>query len=220
MYFKHQTGWRGRVPRLARREAGIVSGIAFAVLAAGGCAQRPVVSVIRLVDHREPGSTERLRESFQEAWYNLDRHGNVDLVLRRSSRPGVENALTQLVHIRSVWRPIPGRTVTHRTQINGTITYYLVSGRTGTAYDGAGSVFFKEKRGGRLIGAIELAKLRPTRHLASSSPPFARAEISGEFVAVHDPRRVIQLVNEMNRLFGPPPLYQSVFNKSSSEPRP
>ncbi len=196
--------------RLARREARIVVGIALAVFAAGGCAQRPVVSVIRLVDHRAPGSTERFRETFQEAWYNLDRHGNVDLVLRRLSHPGAgaESTLTQLVHIRSVWRPIPGRTVTHRTQINGTITYYLVSGRTGTAYDGAGSIFFKEKRGGRLIGAIEHAKLRPTRHLASSSPLFARAEISGEFAAVHDPRRVIQLVNEMNRLFGPPPAYQ------------
>lgn len=218
----HQTGRRGQTLRLARRDARIVAGITLALLAAGGCTQRPVISVIRLVDHRAPGSTERLRETFQEAWYNLDRHGNVDLVLRRSSHPGAgaENALTQVVHIRSVWRPIPGRTVTHRTQINGTITYYLVSGRTGTAYDGAGSVFFKEKRGGRLIGAIEHAKLHPTRHLASSSPLFTRAEISGEFAAVHDPRRVIQLVNEMNRLFGPPPPYQGVFKNSFSEPRP
>lgn len=172
-----------------------------------GCAPRSTVSVVRLVDHREAGKTERFRESFHEAWYRLDDHGNIDLVLRRPGRPrdGMDGSLTQLIHIRSIWRPIPGRTVADRTQINGTITYYIVSGRSGTAYDGAGSVFFKRMRGGRLIGAIEHAKLRPTRHLVSSSPLFARAEISGEFTAVHDPRRVIQLVNEMNALFGPPP---------------
>ena len=184
-------------------------GLALAFLGVGGCTKVSTVSVIRVVDHREGGASERFIESFNEAWYDLDEHGNVDLVLRRSARPheGTNSPLNQIVHIRSVWRSVPGRTPSQRTQINGTITYYLVSGRTGTAYDGAGSIFFKEKRG-RLIGAIELAKLRPTRHLISSSPLFARAEVSGEFTAVRDRRRVVQLVNDMNRLFGPAPAYR------------
>ena len=185
-------------------------GILLAFGAVGGCAPRSTVSVVRLVDHYKPGKTERFHESFQEAWYKFDDHGNIDLVLRRSGRArgGIDGSLTQLVHIRSIWHPIPGRTVADRTQINGTITYYLVSGRTGTAYDGAGSVFFERERDGRLTGAIEHAKLHQTRHLASSSPLFTRAEISGEFTAIEDPRRVIQLVHEMNRLFGPAPAYQ------------
>lgn len=180
--------------------------IALAMLATCGCARNPGVSVIRLVDHREPGKTERFRESFSEAWYRIDDHGNIDLVLRRSGgrHNGDDASLTQLVHVRTIWRPVPGRTVSNRTQINATITYFLVSGRTGTAYDGAGSVFFRKKRDGRLVGAIEHAQLNQTRRLASSSPLFARAEVSGEFTAIEDPQRVIRLVNEMNQLFGPP----------------
>lgn len=194
---------------------GFLFSLALAFITVGGCTKSANVSVIRIIDHRHPGATERFRESFQEAWYDLDEHGNVDIVLRRSARPheDTHSPLDQVVHIRSVWRSIPGRTPAQRTQINGTITYYLVSGRTGTAYDGAGSVFFREKRG-RLVGAIELAKLRPTRHLVSSSPLFARAEISGEFTALRNRRRVVQLVNEMNQLFGPAPPFQPDTNQS------
>ena len=171
-----------------------------------GCTRRPQVSAFRIVDYLASGETTRYRESFSEAWYTLDSHGNVDLVLRRTGgETGSGQPLTQLVHIHSVWRPVPGRTITGRTQINGTVTYYLLSGRVGTAYDGAGSVFFTKNKDGKLYGTLEWAIVSPTRRLGAESPLFTRAELTGEFVAESDPRRVIQLTNEMNRLFGPAP---------------
>ena len=184
--------------------------MAITLLAVAGCAPVSSVSVVQLVDHRQAGKTERFRESFKEAWYRLDNHGNIDLVLRRSGGPrdGLDGSLTQLVHIRSIWRPIPGRTVADRTQINGTITYYILSGRVGSAYDGAGSVFYWKKKDGTLFGTVDRALVRPTRRLGDYQPLFVQAELSGEFVALPDSRRVVELLNKMNGLFGLPPSFQ------------
>ena len=138
----------------------------------------------------------------------LDEHGNVDLVLRRSTagQTNTNRVITQVVHIRSFWRSIPGETVAHRTQINGLITYCIISGRGGATFEGAGSVFFKQKRrGNTLSGTLDLASLQPKRQLVSDSPVFKRAELTGTFRATHDPRRVVRIINDMNRLFGPLP---------------
>ena len=169
-----------------------------------GCAAR--TSVFNIVDYREAGQARRYQETFHEAYYDVDGEGNVDVVLRRKE-PGQSNPaleITQVIHLRTVWRSIPGKTVAERTQINATVSYSIVSGRIGALFEGAGSVFIKENRAGDLLGgALELALLKPKRRLSVGGDIFALAELSGEFRAVKDRRRVVRIVNDMNRLFGP-----------------
>ncbi len=195
------------VPGLARTVLALSTAVAIGSATLLGCSQRKPVSMFQIVDYREPGTTERYRESFDDAYYKLDDHGNLDLVLRRTTPGGgePEDTLTQVLHIHSVWRSIPGRTVSHRTQLNATVTYCLVNGRIGTAYEGTGSVQFQRARDGGLTGTLDRALLRPRRRLVADRPLFARAVMTGQFHATHDPRRVVQLINQMNSLFGPPP---------------
>ncbi len=181
------------------------------VVTAGGCSAR--WSRFLVVDYRDTGEPKRYQETFKEAYYSIGGDGNVELVLRRSqpseSDPDVD--ITQLIHIRTVWRSIPGQTVADRTQINGVISYLIAGGGVGATFEGAGSVFFKEnRRGDRLRGTLERALLRPTRRLAGGHSLFNRAQLQGEFQAKRDRRRVVRLVHEMNRLFGPLPPYEVV----------
>ncbi len=169
-----------------------------------GCAER--VSRMAITDYREPGLAARYQETFDEAYYDIDALGNVDVVLVRGSVLANDNSdrPIQVVHIRSFWRPIPGRTVTHRTQINGTVTYYITSGSVGATFEGAGSVFFKRnKRLDTLSGSLDLARLKPVRRLTQDGAIFRSADITGEFHAVRDRRRLVRIIHEMDRRFAP-----------------
>ncbi|MGB2987339.1 MAG: hypothetical protein WBE26_15850 [Phycisphaerae bacterium] len=210
-----ETKQRSVMPRARRVHSGgavasaLIAAVALPLFVATGCSVR--ASTFEIVDYREPGKAKRYRETFDEGYYDLDEHGNVDVVLRRAA-PGESDpkqTITQTIHIRSVWRSIPGETVAHRTQLNGTVSYHIVAGRIGATFDGAGSVFFNlNYRKDSLTGTLDLAVLRPKRQLATGSSLFKRAELKGEFHATRDPRRVVRIINEMDRLFGPLPPHQ------------
>jgi hypothetical protein len=169
-----------------------------------GCRTTPTQLIV--VNYLGSGEVERFGETFEEAYYDRDAQGNVDIVLRRASRNTQTPAdkITQIVHLKTIWRSIPGRTVAHRTQLNGTVTYCIVGPSIAATFEGAGSIFYKqEKRSGELIGSIDLARLSPVRRIGDHEPLFDHAELSGTFRAKHDPLRVVTAVNEINRVFGP-----------------
>jgi hypothetical protein len=183
-----------------------VAGAAAVVAAASGCSA--YASTFEIVDYRQAGSAERYRETFDEGYFDIDEHGNVDIVLRRAAPTSdrASQTITQIVHIKSVWRSIPGTTVAHRTQLNGTISYHILSGQTGASFEGAGSIFFDLGMGkDSLSGTLGLAVLHPKRRLAADPLLFRQAELKWHFRASRDPRRVVRIVNEMNRLFRQPP---------------
>ncbi len=175
-----------------------------------GC-NRPKTTEFDVVDYRHNGEVSRYRETFSEGYYGIDGAGNMDLVLLRE-KYDVEDPVAnikQVIHIRTFWRSIPGVTVAHRTQINGRVTYFIQSGELGQTFEGAGSVFFyPDRRGDGMSGTLDLARLKPVRRLAASADLFERVDLSGTFVATRDPKRVQQIVHEMNRRFGPRPRYQ------------
>jgi len=170
-----------------------------------GCTVGP--STFEIVDYRNPGDAKRYRESFDEAYYDCDQNGNVNIVLRRTGgRSAGESEVTQIVRIRSVWRPVPGKTGSNATQINATVSYYIVEGRVGDTLEGAGCVFFTQNRAeNALSGSLDRAVLLPKRQLTSGEALFARAELSGEFRATRDRRQVVRIMNEADRHFGPLP---------------
>ena len=144
--------------RPARRLA--LLALAGAALIAG-CSAR--TSTFDIIDYREGAGARPFRETFDEAYYDFDASGNVDIVLRRiepaDADPGLE--ITQVIHIRTVWRSIPGKTIAHRTQINAAVSYAIVHGGMQASFEGAGSVFFTENRAKSAInGTLEQALLR------------------------------------------------------------
>lgn len=163
----------------------------------GGCAR--VQNEIELVDYGSRGRRHVTRLRFDDAVYSIDDMGQLNLVMR--SRPaGEADPAEHTVHVRTVWRSLPGKTTAHPRQINGTISYCAWIGTQGVCYEGAGSVFFSERRGGdELSGRIELVRLRPTRKSTAADIPFAEAELSGTFRATHDRRTTVRLVNDLKR---------------------
>ena len=149
---------------------------------AAGCSIRS--SAIDIIDYRGPGEAKRYHETFDEAYYDVDKEGNVHIVLRRETSGNGQQGrpITQVVHIRSLWRSIPGRTVAHRTQINSTLTYCMTSGYETAMFEGAGSVFFtRSDRTDTLTGRLDLARLRPVHTRTAQRTLFRGAELSGEF---------------------------------------
>ncbi|MGI0149523.1 MAG: hypothetical protein ACREDF_08345 [Thermoplasmata archaeon] len=162
------------------------------------------MSTVEIVSYRETGESTRYRETFDEAYYDLDEAGNVDIVLHRMT-PGAmspEDAVAQTIHVRTVWRCVPGQTVAHSTQINGTVTYAIVGGDVGATFEGAGSVFFRENRAkDEITGTLDLVRLKPAKKLNNGSDLFYRTELSAEFRAKRDPRTVVAFVHSISEKF-------------------
>jgi hypothetical protein len=177
------------------------------LVALAGCAPRD--STLRIVDHRSSGGAEVYAETFADGVYERLPDGNVTIVLHRREVQHGQAPLEQTVVVRSVWRPILGTTVAERTQVNATISYFLVQGDIGASFEGGGSVFFDEDvRKGTLTGTIEHASLEPIRRLGRGGALLTNAELSGRFRARRDPRFVVRLLNDAERAFGPLPPYQ------------
>ncbi|KAA0222435.1 MAG: hypothetical protein HS102_04410 [Planctomycetia bacterium] len=157
-----------------------------------------------VVDHLPSGIAEHYRETFNEACFDIDTEGNVNVVLRQEQPfpddPG--RTLLQVVHVRSFWKPIPGVTVAHDRQINAVVRYAVYDGRSGACFEGAGSAFFRDTRDGRtLVGELGLVCLSPKARLNEGRTVFERAELSGRFTALRDPRRVTRWRNELEGWF-------------------
>ena len=177
-------------------------GVVFAILP--GCAAS--FSTFNIVDFRDAANANRYRETFNEGFYDLDDQGNLRLVLRRNrpAKTADETDIVQVISIQSVWRSIPGETVADKNQINAKVCYSILGGGQGSTFEGAGSVFYKRKRlGDAITGTLDRAVLRPGRALRDGKALFLRAELSGRFRAVRDPRQVVRIINEVERLFGP-----------------
>ena len=166
-----------------------------------GCSPRQ--SVFRITDYRDAHQPITYTEGFAEAYYSIDDQGNLDLVLRRST-PGEKDhdeTITQIIHIRSFWRSIPGRTVASSSQINSTISYLIMTGRVGATFEGAGSVFFKENRSqNTLTGSLDEAFLSPTKRRGGGMDLFRHARLTGTFRATNDLRRTVRIINEIEQM--------------------
>ncbi len=169
---------------------------------------RPTVTRFEVIDYRASGAEARYRETFTEGYYDLDAAGNLNVVLSREKRDPEDPAsqITQVIHIRTFWRSIPGVTVAERSQINAEVAYYIVSGDVGQSFEGAGSVIYHADRDDdQITGQLDLARLKPARQLIAADDLFERVDLSGTFVATRNRRRVHDTVHDMTRRFGPRP---------------
>lgn len=178
------------------------------LVAMTGCSEKG--TRFSIVNHRSVGETEHFHELFDECYYSVSPGGNVDVVARRRIPADAENeALTQIVHIRTVFRAVPGTTHADSTMINGLVNYAIVGEGGGACFEGAGFVSCKEDRKRiELSGELEEARLHPNRRVGRVGDIFNQAVIQGTFQASRDTKKVVAILNELSRYFGPQPRYQ------------
>jgi hypothetical protein len=155
---------------------------------------------VQIVERPNAVETRRYQENFPEAYYDVDRLGNLRMVLRKHRSPSLEgDELTQTIVVESVWNSIPGVTVMHRTQINGTVLYALAGRRISQALTGAGSVHFSENDAkDRLTGTISNVTL-VAQGPSEDDDFLQRVELSGDFSARRDPHQTLRLAHDVKR---------------------
>ena len=164
-----------------------------------------------ITDYHGKGEPNRYFQDFEECYYDLDAMGNVDIVARHTDllTTDPDDATTQIVRLHGIWQAVPGTTRAESTQLNTTVSYWIMGESGGVGFEGGGFIVFTEDaRGNVLTGELELSALQPTRQVGNPPVPFAQAELIGRFSATRDKRRVIRVVNEMKRFFGPAPRYE------------
>lgn len=181
---------------------GVMMGVAT------GCAPRE--TRLEIQAFRDDGETELLFQQFETCYYALSAGGHMDIVMQSEtpSRIDPTQTILQAVHLRGFWKPLPGTTLAEETMINGTVCYMIVTGTAAVGYHGGLFISFKENpRRGRLTGKVESSRLTPLRKRGGAQEPFAAALAKGTFVAKRDRRRVVKILNEMERRLGPLPEY-------------
>lgn len=166
-----------------------------------GCSSR--VATLSITDYISPDSTVRYRQSFDEAYFDVDANRTVDIILHSQSSDFrvPDSTIRQVIHIRSVWESVPGSTVAEKSQINATVVYVLQGRGAVAIFEGGGSLFFdRSDDGGELKGTLELARLKPAVGSSGDAAIFARPVLEARFRAQRNSRRVVRLVNETSRL--------------------
>ncbi len=185
--------------------------IALLALPCAGAGCHPRSTRFEVVDYSADGAPARYYEEFDECFYDLDAQGNIEIVARRkgSMGPDDQNPVTQVVHLSSIWRAVPGTTEVESTQLNATIKYWIRGPSGGVGFEGAGFVLFQENyKRETLTGELELSNLRLTRQVGTSPLLFEQMELTGAFRATRNKRWAVRITNEMERYFGPMPRYE------------
>ncbi len=178
---------------------------AFAMATCGmlvGCTQK--TTIFDVTDYRASGEVERYFQRFDECYYHYDAADNLEIVAKHSGAGEDGGETTQVIHLRTFWVPRPGKTRAERTMINATVSYMLLRWPTGASFDGSGFFSFTENRAHDTIrGTLELSSLQPQRRLGAAERIFERAELKGRIVAKRDRSKVLSILHDMDRLFGP-----------------
>jgi len=172
-----------------------------------GC-QEPVTE-FHMVNVRGAGDREDFHQVFSECYYAISPGGRVDVVARRVDPDQATGlTVTQLVHMRTAFRAVPGTTFAEQSMINATVHFAVLDGHGGVCYEGAGFLSTEENaRRGLLVGELERAHLDKNRSAGRGGEVFQRVDLTGTYHAVRNRAKVFALLNEMNRLFGPQPDY-------------
>jgi hypothetical protein len=163
-----------------------------------------------IVNLRGMGDREHFHERFNECYYTVSPGGRIDIVARRID-PGVPPAdpVTQIVHLRTAFRAIPGTTYAEESMINATVHFAVLDGHGGVCYEGAGFLSSEEDpKKGVLVGELERAHLDENRSAGQGGEIFNRVDLTGTYAATRSRRKVVSLLNEMSRIFGPQPDYR------------
>ena len=110
--------------------------------------------------------------------------------------------LEQVATVRVFWRPVGGRTSMNNTSLNATYRYVLMTPDSVGMYEGAGFVRLWGKNGAATLQARLMdGDLRLTEASANFVDTLGRAKIRGNFSAVYDDKRALDMLLAAHREF-------------------
>jgi len=209
--------------------ASVLLSAALVVTMTGGC--REIETRFDVLSSKNPNNPEQYTERFAAGSFSIDAQNNWDIVfeippsrvdlvrpIMPTSSPDSQPAdapppprrtestmMSQFVHIRVFWRPLPGTTYAESSQTDASILYCLMTGDDAISYEGAGFVYFTQSYDKQTItGQIESATLVPVRTVGEPLDLFGPCRLQGYFVAHQDRRRVVSILQQLRRTLGRP----------------
>ncbi|HSW44964.1 MAG TPA: hypothetical protein VLM89_05290 [Phycisphaerae bacterium] len=153
------------------------------------------------------GREHRHYADFQEASYQAMPGGVLELVLRseRPSSVDLTQTITQILYVKSFWRPQPGTTFVESSQINARAVYAVLTPPTGVRYDGGAFISYKiDRNTGELKGTIESGSLVPRYRLGDAVEPFGSCRFTATIRAAERPRDVVTTLQMLESRFSQP----------------
>lgn len=184
-----------------------------------GCRSRSV-NHFDIVDFRSDQLPAHHFEDFDESYYRISDDNLADIVLRRQVKQagGSNPLIEQIIHLRTYWKPTPGRTFASKSMLNANISYALFNGRSGSSYDGGGFMLYRENPAkGILSGELKDGHLQPLRQVGAELEIFEQVQLSGRFKAMRNDRQVTRMINDLERRLGPLPRLDHVGPSASRQ---
>jgi hypothetical protein len=202
------------------------------------CGCREIETRFDVLSFKNPAASEQYTERFTAGSFSIDAQNDWDIVFEipstrvelvrpqaPASSPASQPAdapaeamkiettfMSQFVHIRVFWKPLPGTTYAESSQTNASILYCMITGDSAISYEGAGFVYFTQSYDKRTItGQIESATLVPVRTVSEPIDLFGPCRLQGYFVAHEDRRRVVSILQQLRNRLGRPMAQPSAF---------
>jgi hypothetical protein len=187
-------------------QKGLVRGATGCVLLVLAGCQIPSTR-IQLTTYDETGKEQHHYADFKRVAFMITPDGLLELAMRSEQPSSLDptQTITQLVHMKQVWRPQPGRTAVQSTQIDAVVRYAILTPPTGVRYDGSAFVFSMIKKDANTItGQIESGRLGLAYLMGDAAPPFGPARLVGPFRAARNEAEVMEISRQLDLLFSKP----------------
>jgi hypothetical protein len=170
-----------------------------------GCQAEPMRVLLTTYDNT--GEPVVHYADFQHAAYHRNAEGLLHIALYGSQPSSLDptQMIQQVVYIREIWNPRPGKTFANQSQINTVVQYAILTPPTGVRYDGTAFVMCDGgEDGDDLEGEIESGNLSPSARMGEVGMPFGHARIEGWIEAEENEAAVMQAIQQMESLFKTP----------------
>ncbi len=179
---------------------------AIGCVLAVGC-QTPRTSRLDFTLFESEGQENRHYADFNDAFYRVSAGSTLEIVLRATKPSSIDptQTITQVLYLKTYWRPIPGTTAVEATQINARVQYAVLTPPTGVRYDGGAFISYKiDKKSGVLTGKIESGTLSPKFRMGDAVEPFGAARFTGHIRATEKSRDVVSTLQMLESQFSRP----------------
>ncbi len=167
-----------------------------------GCA--PKGTRLEFTTFGRDNTSRQFYGEYTEAYYRQMGNGTIELLLRAEAPSSLDpkQSITQLIYLKTFWKPRPGVTAAEPSQINAHVQYAMLTPPTGVRYDGSAFLLgHKDRSSGEYVGRIESGTLIPRYRMGNAAEPFASAKFIGGFRATENPRKVLQGLHTLQNEF-------------------